>query len=120
MEVTWRVEDVLDFVPEPRGFELVVVSYLQLPENKMAMVLGRAADAVAPGGTLFVIGHDIRNLADGYGGPQSAEVLYSPEQVVAQIAGLDIVRAETVIRQVTTKTGTRTALDALVRAVRPA
>jgi hypothetical protein len=57
-------------------------------------VFDRAAGAVAPGGTLLVVGHDITNPERGWGGPQDRGVLYGPEDVSAGPDGLDIVRAQ--------------------------
>jgi hypothetical protein len=74
---------------------------------------------VAPGGRFFLINHDLANLTGGYGGPQSAEVLTTPQQVVAAIADeLVIERAEVVERRVKTADGERVALDTLVVAER--
>ena len=118
VQVDWIVADLTQHVPEPRAYDLVLLAYLQLPWPAMQQLLGRAADAVAPGGTLFLIGHDTRNLAEGYGGPKSTEFLYSPESVAAALRGLSVVRAETVERPVETDQGRRVALDCLVRATR--
>jgi len=118
VEVRWLVDDVHTVELSERAFDLVLIAYLQLPWEQMDRVLRRAAAAVAPGGTFFLIGHDARNLSEGYGGPQSDAVLYGPEQVSEALAGLDIVRAATVERIVETAEGERTALDCLVRARR--
>src|ERR1700687_6396772 len=59
----------------------------------------------APGGTLLVIGHDLANLTSGYGGPQDSAVLFPPDDVVADLAGLEVVRAEQVRRPVSTDAG---------------
>jgi len=48
------------------------------------------------------------------------KVLYTAEDVVADLDGLRIERAGRVERPVQTPDGERDALDALVRAVRPA
>jgi hypothetical protein len=93
----------------------VIVFYLQLQADELATVLGRAARAVAPGGTFLLVGHDLRNLAEGHGGPKDAAVLYTPEDIVASLGGLEVERAETVERPV----DGAVALDALVRARRP-
>ena len=119
VEVEWVVADVLGYEPEPRGFDLVAVLYLQLPNDELVLALRHAADAVAPGGTLFVLGHDATNLEDGYGGPRDVAVLFTPEDVVAAVGGLAVERAEKVERVVALPEGaTATAIDALVRAVR--
>jgi hypothetical protein len=85
-----------------------------------ATVLARAAAALTPGGTVFVVGHDLTNLTDGVGGPQDPDVLYTPEAVRAELPGLRVLRAGRVHRTVERDGGPVTAVDTLVRAVRGA
>jgi SAM-dependent methyltransferase len=114
--------DLLIYSPPPSGFDLVLVVYLQIPAEQRWMVMRTAAAALAPGGRLIVIAHDTENLKHGFGGPQDPDVLYTAQDVVSDLEGTDLVaeRADTVVRVVTTDTGTREALDALVVAVRAA
>jgi hypothetical protein len=105
-------------VPAPAGFDAVIVAYLHLMPSELTVVLSRAAAAVAPGGRLLVVGHDVTNLSDGIGGPQNAETLYTPEAISAALPGLQIVRAERVTRPVTTDGATVDAIDTLVVAER--
>jgi SAM-dependent methyltransferase len=118
VEVEWVAADVLVHEPPPGAFDLVAVLYLQLPHDELARALRRAARAVARGGALIVLGHDTRNLTDGYGGPRDASVLFTPADVVASLDDLVVERAETVERTVTLDDGDAVALDALVRATR--
>ena len=117
--VEWVNADVDDLDPPADRYDLVVVLYLHLPAERRRAVYARAALALAPGGTMLVVGHDLANLDGGYGGPQDPAVLFTPEDVAADLAGLTIVRAERVRRSVTTDSGEVEAIDALVRAVRP-
>ena len=121
VNVEWVVADLLEFRPEPRAFDLVLVFYIQLPAAQRRPILSAAAEAVAPGGTLVVVAHDSSNLQHGYGGPRDPAVLYTAQDVVEDLdgGGLQIERAETVERPVRTSDGERVALDALVRARRP-
>jgi SAM-dependent methyltransferase len=119
VDVEWVLADVLEHEPERGAFGLVAVLYLQLPREELAQVLRSAADALAPGGTLVVLGHDTTNLTDGHGGPSDAAVLFTPEGVVAHLDGLVVERAEKVHRAVSLAQGEATAIDALVRARRP-
>jgi len=116
--VEWVNADVVDWEPPRAGYDLVALLYLHLPEEQRRVVHTRAASALAAGGTLLVIGHDLTNLDEGYGGPQDSAVLFTPDDVAADLAGLDIVRAERVRRPVSTEAGEVDAIDALVRAVR--
>lgn len=120
VDVEWVLADVLDYAPEPAAFALVAVLYLQIPADDLARAIRAAASAVAPHGTLIVLGHDSANLTGGYGGPKDASVLFTPEEVVAELGDLVVERAETVHRSVALEDGaSATALDAFVRAHRP-
>ena len=119
VEVTWVEADVVEWQPPMACFDLVVMAYLHLPSEQRHRALARAADAVAPGGVLLVVGHDASNLVKGTGGPQDPAVLFGPEEIVGDLLGFRIERAERVTRTVVTDTGAETAVDALVRAVRP-
>ncbi|WP_030234685.1 class I SAM-dependent methyltransferase [Streptomyces sp. NRRL S-350] len=100
--LTWRHGDARTFEAPAAGYDLVLVAYLQLPAADRRTALRRAAEALAPGGTLLVVGHDLSNLTEGIGGPQDPAVLFTPEEVLADLAdlGLRTVRAERVLRPV--------------------
>ena len=114
----WIVADLLEYQPAKRAFELVLVLYLQLPAEQRRQIVRRAADAVAPAGMLLIVAHDSENIEHGHGGPQDPAVLYTAQDVVADLdgSGLRIERADRVQRSVQTPDGQRVALDALVRA----
>jgi SAM-dependent methyltransferase len=118
VDVDWILADLTEWSPPLGGFDLVCVLYLQLPAGERRLVLGRAAEALAPGGTILVVGHDLTNLTEGYGGPKSPDVLYTPDDLVADLAGLVVERAERVLRPVEDEGGAHEAIDALVRAHR--
>jgi SAM-dependent methyltransferase len=117
-QVDWVVADLTGYEPESEAFDLVLIAYLQVEAALRAKVLAGAAAALAAGGTLFVIGHDLTNLTEGVGGPQYPEVLYTPETIAAELPGLHILRAERVRRAVERDGAAGTAIDTLVRAER--
>ena len=116
--IDWVRADVRDYQPEAASFQLVLVAYLQLREAELDGVLHRAVTALAPGGVLLVVGHDVINLTEGTGGPPDPAVLYTPESITRSLGGLTVVRAERVRRPVATADGHREAVDTLVRAIR--
>jgi 2-polyprenyl-3-methyl-5-hydroxy-6-metoxy-1,4-benzoquinol methylase len=120
VDVDWVLADVRDYEPSRRAFDLVGILYLQLPAEERRLVLRWAEDAVAPDGTLIVLGHDATNIADGYGGPKQPEVLFTAEDVAADLSELVVERAERVRRRVPLEGGEAVAIDALVQARRPA
>ena len=123
---TWITADATNWIPPSRGYDLVVMFYLQLPASERQKSVRTAVSALAPDGTLLIVAHHLLNLAEGHGGPQDANFLMTPEDVVDDIAaaelGLDVElvveRSERVDRMVDTPDGPRVAIDMLVRARR--
>jgi SAM-dependent methyltransferase len=116
--VEWVEADVVTWEPPPGTFDLVCVLYVQLPGPERRTVLRHAVDALAPGGILLVVGHDRLNLTEGWGGPSQADVLFTPDDIVAEIGGMSVEKAERVRRAVEDDEGRHVAIDALVRARR--
>jgi SAM-dependent methyltransferase len=119
VDIEWILADLTEWSPPPGAFDLVCVLYLQLPAAERRLVLQHAAEALAPGGAILVVGHDLANLAEGYGGPKSADVLYTAEDLAADLAQLEIERAGRVSRPVEDEDGLHEAVDALLLARRP-
>lgn len=113
------VADVLTFEP-PGTVDLVLIAYLQIPAAQQRTVLERAASWLRTGGTLFVIAHDRSNIERGHGGPSDPDVCYDVDGTVEALAGLEVMAAEVVRREVETEAGPRAALDTLVIAERHA
>lgn len=116
--VDWIEADLLAWTPPVRAYDLVCVLYLQLPGPERRTVLARAAGAVRDGGTLLVVGHDLLNLTEGWGGPTQPDVLFTPDDVVAEIGDLRVEQARRVRRPVEDAGAAHEAIDALVRARR--
>ncbi|NIA24014.1 MAG: methyltransferase domain-containing protein [Gammaproteobacteria bacterium] len=114
VEVEWIIADLQTYVPTERSFDLVIEFYIHIPEPWRPQIWRRAADAVAEGGTLLIVGHDVSNLEGGHGGPQNPAALFAPQDVVGAIEGLDVLEAEQVVRDV----DGQIAIDALVLARR--
>lgn len=117
--VEWLLADLRTYEPPAAAFDLVLYLYVHLPAPGRRLVLRRAAAALAPGGALLVLGHDVANLTAGYGGPSDPAVLYTPAEIADELAALRIERFEQVARPVQTEEGEAVAIDALVRAVAP-
>jgi len=114
--VDWELADLLKWRPPARAFDLVVLFFIHLAADERRAVHQTAVEAVAPGGTLLIVGHDRSNLIAGTGGPQDPAVLFTAAEVASELPGLTIRRAEAVRRPVA---GDRWRIDAVVRAVRP-
>ena len=111
--VDWQVADVTAYDPADR-FDLVLVCYLHLPRQVMRRVLDHAASWVAPGGHLVVVGHAVRNLTDGVGGPQERDRLQDEDMLAEAAQALVVERLEEAERE----TPSGTAIDVVLRARR--
>lgn len=125
LHVDWVHADVLEYDAGPSTYDLALLAYLQLPVEPRRTALRRSFAALRDGGTLFLVAHDSSNLTQGTGGPQDASVLYTAEEVLADLDGerFEVLRAERVTREVSppqdsAELDPRTAYDVLVRVVR--
>lgn len=108
-----------EWQPPSGEYDLIVMSYLQLPESTRRAVHARAIEALAPGGMIFLVAHHADNLEQGVGGPPYPEVLFAESHLAEDFAGLEIRRNERVYRSVEIEGQTGQALDLLFVATKP-
>ncbi len=109
--ITWLTADLAEFRPEAGGFDLILSLFLHIPAEQRRSVLRRAAGALAPGGTVLVVGYDRANAIEGTEGVRDPALLFSPEDIVRELGGLRVERAGQL------RVGQ--AVDAIVRARKP-
>jgi hypothetical protein len=112
--VDFVTADVATWVAPAETFDLVVLCYLQLPPELRVAAHNVAMTALAPGGMVFLIAHHLDNLEHGFGGPQSAEALFTEAQLAEDFAALDIERNEKVLRSITVDGQQHDAIDVLL------
>ncbi len=100
LDIRFVSADLLTWEPEEAAFDLVLLSYLQLPAATRIVIHAKAVRALAPGGTLLLIAHHRDNLEHGVGGPSSPDVLYTEQELAADFGDLAIERNERVLRHV--------------------
>jgi len=60
--LTWEQHDLTEWAPPTGSFDLVTAQYMHLPSSARTALFSRLADAVAPGGTLLIVGHDVSDV----------------------------------------------------------
>lgn len=79
----WVRADLMGGDPIPGPVDLVTAAFVHTPSDLLPSVYGRLADAVAPGGTLFVVAHHPDDIATGLRNARLSAHLITPEQVTA-------------------------------------
>jgi SAM-dependent methyltransferase len=84
--IEWLHRDVTSWDPGVGRYDLVSAQYLHLPPAPRQAMLRHLAAAVAPGGTLLVVGHHPSDLQTTVPRPQMPELFVTGDDIAA---GLD-------------------------------
>ncbi len=110
--------DLYDYRPQAAAFDLVLIAYMHPQPHMRAAVFAAAAEAVAPGGHLLVIGLDETDPHEG-GGPADPARRFSVNRLTGAFPGIELERCEQVTRETQTPDGPRRAVDTFAWGHRP-
>ncbi len=110
--IEWVEADLGAWIPEAGRYDLVASLFVHIAGPVAAMV-GRLADAVAPGGTLLLAGHQPIDPATGEPTPAAGQVQISAESVTAV---LDSDRWELIVAEERPRAAADSGVDAVIRA----
>ena len=111
--ITWVRGDLGSWTPSPRRFDLVSCLYVHVAGSVGEMV-ARLGTGVAPGGTLFLVGHLPVDPATGEPTPAAGQVQVSVEDAVQ---ALDPREWQIVVAEERPRAVAGSGVDAVVRAV---
>ena len=105
--ITWRPADITEWEPPTGTYDLVTLQFVHLTATERAIGFRHGADAVAPGGTLLIVGHHPSDLESGIGRWPDLDRFFTPEQLVDDLDdGWDVLVAEARGRTATAPNGT--------------
>ncbi len=81
--IEWVREDLTVWDPGRGRYDLVTAQYLHLPSASRRALFGRLAGAVAPGGTLLVVGHHPSDLQTTIPRPQDPDRYFTSDEIVS-------------------------------------
>ncbi|MBN6051626.1 FAD-dependent oxidoreductase [Nonomuraea sp. RK-328] len=95
--VEWVHTDLREHVPGEGAYDLVSAQFMHLPGKERQELFARLAAAVAPGGTLLIVGHHPRDLRTTAHRMHFPEMMYTAEEVASALdpADWEVVTAET-------------------------
>ena len=111
---SFRVADIRTWEPGDERWDLVTAHYVHLPPEPMLDVVRRLASAVAPGGTLLVVGH---HPGDVPAGLRDRDDLFVPEALLPALGDGWDARAE-VVERTHTGMGAHVVRDSILVATR--
>jgi 2-polyprenyl-3-methyl-5-hydroxy-6-metoxy-1,4-benzoquinol methylase len=112
--IDWIEGDLATFRPESEHYDLVVCLYVHVA-GSVEETVGRLASGVAPGGTLFLVGHRPIDPSTGAATAAANQVQVSVEEA---IAALDSRVWELVVAEERPRAASMTGVDAVIRARR--
>ena len=86
--ITTVLGDLADWAPAPGAFDAVVLIYVHLPPAIRERAHRRLAAGLRPGGWLLLECFHPEQLPRTSGGPKDVAMLYTPELLTADFAGL--------------------------------
>lgn len=120
LDVDFIAADLATWEPEPAGYDLVLLSYIQMPEEPRRLIHAKADRALAPGGRIFIIAHHRDNLEHGVGGPQSPDHLFTEHDLESDFPGYRVDESGPVVRHVERDDVSGDAIDVIFSATKPA
>jgi thioredoxin reductase/SAM-dependent methyltransferase len=84
LDVAWQQLD-LTRDPAPTTYDLVSAFFLHLPAAQRRVAVDHLVTAVAPGGTLLVVGHDPSDMHTGMHRPGLAEMGWTADELAASL-----------------------------------
>jgi 2-polyprenyl-3-methyl-5-hydroxy-6-metoxy-1,4-benzoquinol methylase len=107
--VDWVCADLLDYDPTGGSYDLVLLMFIHLPPADRRRLLALAIATLNPGGIILVVGyHPVDGPDDAPPGRMPHR--FTPDEIVAELDGLRVERAE--------RLELPDAVDTIVRAVR--
>ena len=119
LEPEFVVADLADFRPTARVYDLVLSAYVHPEAAQRTAMFAVAAEAVAPGGHLLVVGLDLAGVRPGRSERTEPERRYTPGRLSGVFPGIELIRCESLAREVETDEGPVRVVDTLVWGHRP-
>jgi SAM-dependent methyltransferase len=117
--ISWVHADLTSWVPAEGHFDLVSAQFMQLPATTRQALFTRLAAAVAPGGTLLIVGHHPSDTQTTVPRPPMPELFYTAEETAGSLdpGRWDVLVADARPRLATDPDGQEVTIhDAVLRA----
>ena len=92
--INYYIQSLEGWNPEPDQYDCIALIFLHLPDDLRWQVHQNVVKALKPGGTLILEAFTINQLPRTSGGPKTAELLFTKEQIANDFKGLGILKLD--------------------------
>lgn len=92
VSINYSIQSLDDWYPEPDQYDCIALMFLHLPEALRQHVHKAAINALKPGGIIILEAFTTRQLPRTSGGPKTAELLFTREQIASDFNGLTFLK----------------------------
>lgn len=85
--IRWQREDLREWIPPERAYDLVTSQYLHLPGALRHTFFAGLAAAVRDGGTLLIVGHHPMDLDTTLQRPNHPELMFTGDELAGDLGG---------------------------------
>ncbi len=83
--IAWRQGDLTTWVPERGAYDLVNAQFMHFPRALREPLFARLAAAVAPGGTLLLVGHHPSDMTTTMPRPPEPDLFFTAEEIAGAL-----------------------------------
>lgn len=99
VQIETVLADLRDFPIEAGAWQGIVSIYFHTDPPDRARIHRHCVEGLAPGGVLVLVGFTPRQLEHATGGPKNPVLLMEPEEIAAELEGLDLEITREVVKQ---------------------
>ncbi len=90
VSITYTVTDLTTYDPQRASYDAAALIFVHLPPAHRQSVHSRIIDALKPGGVFILEAFAKEQIERSTGGPRAAEMLYAMEDLLDDMAGMEI------------------------------
>lgn len=94
VSITYVVTDLATYEAAQNTFDVAAFIFVHFPPDQRKLIHARAIGALKPGGVLIIEAFAESQLMRDTGGPRSAELLYSMDDLLDDVSGMEILHSE--------------------------
>lgn len=98
-QINYEILDAANYKASKQQYDAIGLSYFHLPPALRSTFHHELAESLKAGGTLFIEGFNPKQLSNSSGGPKELSLLFTPQMLEKDFAGLTIIQNEELVTE---------------------